>query len=127
MRAVPFGTRVRRELWDLRGRTAFAGDDDLVFGYPRSGTVFDPSWLRKRLHGTRRRAGLRPARIHDLRHTFATQLAAAGAPLRSIQSWHGHSDYKTTLIYAYAPEMSLAISFAARAFGEQASPPAHLQ
>lgn len=49
-------------------------------------------------------AGLPPIRFHDLRHTFGTQAAAAGVPLRTLQEWMGHRDYKTTLIYAdYAP------------------------
>ena len=31
-------------------------------------------------------------------------MAAAGVPLRTLQEWMGHRDYKTTLIYAdYAP------------------------
>jgi len=39
-----------------------------------------------------------------LRHTFGTQAAAAGVPLRKLQEWMGHRHYKTTLIYAdYAP------------------------
>lgn len=43
-------------------------------------------------------------RFHDLRHTFGTHCAAAGVPLRTLQEWMGHRDYKTTLIYAdYVP------------------------
>lgn len=43
-------------------------------------------------------------RFHDLRHTFATRLAATGQPLRTIQEFLGHADAKTTQIYAhYAP------------------------
>ena len=31
-------------------------------------------------------------------------MAAAGVPIRTLQEWMGHRDYKTTLIYAdYAP------------------------
>ena len=31
-------------------------------------------------------------------------MAAAGVPLRTLQEWMGHADYKTTQIYAdYAP------------------------
>jgi integrase len=63
------------------------------------------------------RAGLREARFHDLRHTFGTQMAAAGAPLRFIQEWMGHRDYKTTSIYAdYAPDPTRGASWAAKAF-----------
>jgi integrase len=43
-------------------------------------------------------------RFHDLRHTFGTRMAAAGTPMRTLQEWMGHRDFKTTLIYAdYAP------------------------
>ena len=63
-------------------------------------------------------------RFHDLRHTFGTRMAAAGAPLRSIQEWLGHSDYRTTSIYAdYAPDVTQAAVWAARAFGVTSPPP----
>jgi integrase len=43
-------------------------------------------------------------RFHDLRHMFATRMAATGVPMRTLQAWLGHADLKTTLIYAdYAP------------------------
>ena len=63
-------------------------------------------------------------RFHDLRHTFGTQMAAAGAPLRAIQEWMGHSDYRTTTIYAdYAPDPSQGALYAAKAFGRLAAEP----
>jgi integrase len=44
------------------------------------------------------------ARFHDLRHTFGTRMAGVGVPMRTLQEWMGHRDFKTTLIYAdYAP------------------------
>lgn len=51
--------------------------------------------------GGRRRA---PGCFHDRRHTFAARMAAASVPMRTLQEWMGHHDYKTTAIYAeYAP------------------------
>jgi integrase len=52
-----------------------------------------------------------------LRHTFGTRMAAAGAPLRNIQEWMGHRDYKTTEIYAdYAPDPVQGARWAEAAF-----------
>ena len=49
------------------------------------------------LQAARSRApGCGRVRFHDLRHTFGTRMAAAGAPLRALQEWMGHRDYKTT-------------------------------
>ncbi len=65
-----------------------------------------------------RQAGVRPVRFHDLRHTFGTQMAAAGAPLRAVQEWLGHTDYRTTLIYAdYALDPHQGARYAEMAFG----------
>ena len=43
-------------------------------------------------------------RFHDLRHTFGTQMAAAGVPMPTVQEWMGHKDIATTQRYAdYSP------------------------
>lgn len=117
-RAVPLADRVARELELHFQRSPFVGDGDLVFPHPLTGGVYDPSKLQKRFKAAAARAGLRPVRFHDLRHTFGTRMAAAGAPLRMIQEWMGHSDYKTTSLYAdYAPDPTQGARWAARAFG----------
>jgi integrase len=103
-RAVPLGTRLARELEAHYQRSLFQGDDELVFCHPSRGTPLEASALLKRFKRAMKRAGLRPARVHDLRHTFGTQMAAQGVPMRTLQEWMGHRDFKTTLIYAdYAP------------------------
>jgi integrase len=103
-RAVPLATRLAQELEQQFQRSLYQGDDDLVFCHPGRGTPLHGSSLLKRFKRTMTRAGLRPARVHDLRHTFGTQMAAQGVPMRTLQEWMGHRDFKTTLIYAdYAP------------------------
>lgn len=45
-------------------------------------------------------------RLHGLRHTFGTRMAAAGVPMRTLQEWMGHRDISTTERYAdYAPSL----------------------
>jgi len=85
-------------------RTAYRADDDLVFAHPQTGHALDRSKVSKRFKKACKEAGVRPVRFHDLRHTFATRLAAKGTPMRTIQEFLGHADSKTTQIYShYAP------------------------
>jgi integrase len=103
-RSVPMTDRLARELDRWRRRSAFKGDDELVFAHPQTGAPLDRSKASRRFKAACRRAGVREVRFHDLRHTFATRLAATGQPLRTIQEFLGHADGKTTERYAhYAP------------------------
>jgi integrase len=43
------------------------------------------------------RAGVKPIRIHDLRHTFATLAIGAGIPIKVVSESLGHADIATTL------------------------------
>jgi integrase len=120
-RSVPMADRLAGELDRHFTRSAYQGEDDLAFCHPRTGRVLDPSRLRKRFRRALDRADVRQITFHELRHTFGTQMAAAGAPLRAIQEWMGHADAKTTEIYAhYAPDPSHGAAFAERAFGQPA-------
>jgi integrase len=117
-RSVPMAARLGHELAALRERTHFNKDDDLVFCHPETGHVLDPSKMRKRFKDALVEAGVRAITFHELRHTFGTQMAAAGAPLRAIQEWMGHADAKTTEIYRhYAPDPTHGAAFVERAFG----------
>ena len=93
-----------------------AGGDDF------EPTVFDVdpetpigSW-KEACESAKRKTGVE-VRFHDLRHTFGTQMARAGAPLRAIQEWMGHASMQTTLIYAdYALDPHQGAAYADRAF-----------
>lgn len=47
-----------------------------------------------------KRAGLSGFRLHSLRHTFATNLIAAGVDIYTVSRLLGHSDIRTTMVYA---------------------------
>jgi hypothetical protein len=50
-------------------------------------------------------AGMRDIRWHDLRHSFASNLIAAGVPILQVQAWMGHSTIAMTMRYAHlAPQ-----------------------
>jgi integrase len=117
VRAVPMAARVATDLARHQQQSHYAGEHDLVFAHPQTGSPYDASKILKRFKDAMAAAGLRDARFHDLRHTFGTRMAAAGAPLRFIQEWMGHRDYKTTSIYAdYAPDPSQGAAYAEKAF-----------
>lgn len=103
-RSVPLATRLASELAEHRSASSFAKPDDLVFCHPRLGGPLERSRLFKRFKAVALAAGFRRLRFHDLRHTFGTRMAAGAVPLRTLQEWMGHRDFKTTLIYAdYQP------------------------
>jgi integrase len=70
----------------------FADEDDKHFSMRRLNDVLD--YICKK-------ANLKRVTPHVLRHTFASHLAMAGAPIPAIQGLLGHSDIKTTMRYAH--------------------------
>ena len=84
-----------------RNRIEFAVVSKYVFTYKgaRIKNGIDTT-LRKVV----KKAGLENVTLHTFRHTFASQLALAGVPLRDIQELMGHQSFQTTLQYAHLSE-----------------------
>lgn len=118
-RSVPMADRLARELDRWSRRTLYGADDDLVFAHPQSGRPLDRSKLTRRFKAACADAGVRPVRFHDLRHTFATRLAASGQPMRTIQEFLGHADSKTTQIYAHYAPSAHEVEMVNAAFAEE--------
>ena len=100
-RSVPMAERVADALGDLKQRTLYSRDRDLVFCHPETGKPLDRSKLVRRFKEALRHAEVHQITFHELRHTFGTRMAAAGTPMRTLQYWMGHADSKTTQIYAH--------------------------
>jgi integrase len=99
VRSVPMAPDVASALAALGRRERWTGDDDLVF-VGTLGSHVDGSALRRRYIDALRRAGLRPLRFHDLRHTFGTRMIAK-ADIRRVQEWMGHADVQTMMKYLH--------------------------
>jgi integrase len=55
----------------------------------------------------RKDAGLQGLRLHDLRHTAASQMANSGVPLFTISILLGHSDLKSSSRYSHLADSTL--------------------
>ena len=63
------------------------------------GNPHDESRVRKAFKRALKRAKLPAYRLYDLRHTFASLLLAAGAPITYVSAQLGHANPATTLRY----------------------------
>lgn len=121
---MPLIDHAARALDGLSRRAHYTDLDDLVFCTPVGGFL-DDGRLRDCFYAALERAGLGPLRrkpdpivFHDLRHTFGT-LAVQAWPLHDVQSYMGHADVQTTMLYVHhvpkataADELTRAVSAA---------------
>ncbi|KYZ74848.1 hypothetical protein AXX12_18580 [Anaerosporomusa subterranea] len=72
-------------------------DNDMVFCQP-NGKKIQPRNFQRMFEGWASKAGLpKGTRLHDLRHTFVTNMFALGVDIKTVQSYTGHSDTRTLL------------------------------
>jgi len=61
------------------------------------GSLLRPDFVSQHFPILLKKKGLRQIRFHDLRHSAATNLLAAGCSMKEIQEWLGHADIGTTM------------------------------
>jgi len=102
IRAIPVAKAVMTALEDHLRVTPWNQDGDLVLAHPHTGRPLDKRRLGLHYKAALQRADVPLVRIHDLRHTFATTMAASGnVSIRTLQEWLGHEDMRTTQIYTH--------------------------
>ena len=61
-----------------------------------NGKIVYPDHMSKKFQDLLKEKGFRHIRLHDLRHSCASNMLAAGVPMKEIQDWLGHADFGTT-------------------------------
>jgi len=104
-RIVPAANRFFDELGAyVHGERPAAALTDRVFVVlkgPRRGLPLSAEGLDEILDGARRRAGLKHATCHELRHTCLTRLREAGMALEAVQAQAGHACIESTRVYLH--------------------------
>jgi len=102
-RFVPFGEEayIWLKKWIEQYRPAYVKNDSVneVFVNVR-GQKLSRKGIWKNFQTLEAKSGVK-AKVHTLRHSFATHLLQGGADLRSVQELLGHSDLSTTQIYTH--------------------------
>ena len=99
-RFVPLSTPAVATLARLADRNEFTEPDDYVL-CNRLGRRIDPSALRRRYKRGCAAAGLRPVRLHGLRHAAGSLIARTADPV-FVRDFLGHAKLATTDRYLSA-------------------------
>jgi site-specific recombinase XerD len=83
----------------MQQHLAIRPDPDAVYLFTTQHGALHPRSLQRRLVYYSHQCGVQ-ATAQRLRHTFASQMLAAGMPVSSLQRYLGHEHLDTTMIYA---------------------------
>lgn len=85
----------------------------VVLRGPTAGEALTEAGMRSLFRRHRASSGATRVRPHRLRHTFGTELAAAGIDLVVLRDLMGHSSPETTALYVHLSDEHLAAEYAA--------------
>jgi integrase len=85
----------RRQLREARDSGEASVQSGYVFTSPNGGPL-NPDYLTRRFASLVKASGLPPIRLYDLRHGAATLAHAAGADLKTVQEFLGHTSIVLT-------------------------------
>ncbi len=108
-RIVPFGERALKKMLvylEEARPVLVKGRNVPEFFVNYRGDPISRKGVWKRFQELEKMSGV-DAKVHTLRHSFATHLLAGGADLRSVQELLGHSDLSTTTIYTHVTDKQL--------------------
>jgi integrase len=108
-RDVPVARPAAEALARLGQRDEFTSTDDYVF-CNRFGRRLDGSALRRRYKRAADAAGLRPMRLHGLRHAAGSVLARNNVDLITIRDFYGHASLSTTNRYLHSKLDATAVA-----------------
>lgn len=120
VRSVPLTEAACDLIVGLRRRGRWLCDDDLLF-CSSDGSPLNASALRRRFKQAQRKAGVRPRRFHDLRHTFGSIAVRKFDPV-TVQRLMGHANLKTTERYMHSRPRADDATRLAEAFASDAEP-----
>jgi integrase len=99
---VPLAKPVQLLLAEIRAKQTAGGKRQLPeFVFPGAGRTGHVTEIKKAWRRICKDAGLTDLRIHDLRHSFASQLVSSGASLPLIASLLGHASAQTASRYSH--------------------------
>jgi len=84
----------------------------VVLRGPTRGAPMTEAGMRKIFRTHRERSGATRVRPHRLRHTYGTELAAAGMDLLVLRQLMGHASPETTAAYVHLSLETLAVEYA---------------
>ena len=93
---IPISSKLRETLLNM---FTVKGNNKYVFTNPMTGTKYND--IKRGFKTVCKLANMKNLRFHDLRHTGATRMVAAGVPIPVVQEILNHANIQTTMRYAH--------------------------